>query len=106
MSSSRVPWLLLYPRYVDGLLQSLKDVRTESQMFRCGGAEIKDEIPVRASSCVRETFLHKSDLSRKHLLREMYHLRLVSGVLKKYHVVGVERNGPKVFGIQKKDSAR
>ena len=53
------------------------------------------------SSSVRETFLHEFDLSRKHLLREMYHLRLVPGVLKKYHVVGVERNGPKLFGIQK-----
>ena len=101
MSSSRVPRLLLYSWHVDGLFQSLKDVRTESQMFRRGGAEIQEEIPVRVSSSVRETFLHKFDLSRKHLLRQMHHLRLVPGVLKKYHVVGVERNGPKLFGIQK-----
>ena len=71
-------------------------------MFRRGGAEIEEEIPVRVSSSVRETFLHKFDLSRKLLLRQMHHLRLVPGVLKKYHVVRVERNGPKLFGIQKK----
>ena len=101
MSSSRVPRLLLYSRYIDRLLQSLKDVRTESQMFRRGGAEIQEEIPVSVSSSIRETFLHEFDLSRKHLLRQMYHLQLVPGVLKKYHVVGIERNGPKLFGIQK-----
>ena len=91
MSSSRVPRLLLYSWYVDALFQSLKDVRTESQMFRCGGTEIEEEIPVRVSSSISETFLHNFDLSRKHLLRQMYHLRPVPGVLKKYHVVGVER---------------
>ena len=31
----------------------------------------------------------------------MYHLRFVPGVLKKYHVVSVVRNGLKLFGIQK-----
>ena len=101
MSLNRVQRLLLYSWHVDGLLQSLKDVRTESQVFGSGGAEVQEEISVRVSSNVRKTFLHKFDLSRKHLLSQMDHLRLVPGVFEKDHVVGVERNGPKLFGTQK-----